>query len=69
MERKSGTEQRLIFRTPGRPMSSVPDVEVSQKDHFAESFLNDLDSLVLTKEKILSMFLMFLGGMWQRDPI
>ena len=33
---KSGAEQRLIFRAPGRLLPSVPDGVASQKGHFAE---------------------------------
>ena len=35
-EGKSGAEQRLIFRAPGRLLSSVPDGVAGQKGHFAE---------------------------------
>ena len=35
-ERKSVAEQRLIFRAPGRLLSSVPDGVAVQKGHFAE---------------------------------
>ena len=35
-EGKSGAEPRLIFRAPGRLLSSVSDGVAGQKGHFAE---------------------------------
>ena len=37
---KSGAEQQLIFRAPGRLLSTVSDGITSQKGHLAE-FLNE----------------------------
>ena len=51
MEGKSGAEQPLIFRAPGRLLSSVPDGVVGQKGHFAEFLPECLRWLGISKRE------------------
>ena len=69
MERKLGTEQRLIFRAPGWLLPSIPDGVASQKCYFAEFLPEWLRCLDIDKREDFSMFLMFSGIMSPCDPI
>ena len=51
MEGKSGAEQRLIFRAPGRLLSSVPDGVTGQKGHFAKFFPEWVSGLGINKRE------------------
>ena len=68
-EGKSGAEQRLIFRAPGRLLSSVPDGVASQKGHFAEFLPEWLRWLGINKREDFVNVPEFSGVMRPRDPI
>ena len=53
MEGKSGVERRLIFRGPGRLLSSVPDGVAGQKGHFTEFLSEWLRWLSINKREDL----------------